>query len=456
MKIKRFYKNSIQSFSNAPASILWAFFFILGTVAGAAFFYLGMYYNKKKSIGIEYPKGAQTSQVVEAQNPLTALNNSRTIDLKEFNQVLNIIEENYVPAPDEKGSKKEKPLTLDQRLDYAIAGLVASTKDPFSSFFPKKEAKDFRSTVIDGELEGIGIWLSEKNNSLVVLSAVPNSPAAKSGIQAGDIILKVGDTSIIGYSADEATQIIRGKKGTPITLSIFRKSLQKEISITIIRDKITIPTLSTRVYQNVFIISMYSFTQHAYRDFASALRDYNQSNVDRLVIDLRDNPGGIVDEAIAIASIFLPVNSPIFYEYTGGNLTDATAVRSVGTPALDKKIPIYVLVNRNSASASEILALALKEYDIATIVGERTFGKGSVQQVFNTINDGIVKVTIGHWLSPKTKKSFSNIGVDPKIDFTKGDEKIIDEYDRFDENGGPLAVEKDAFLKKAISLIQKE
>ncbi len=302
----------------------------------------------------------------------------------------------------------------EEKVHGAIKGMLTAFGDPYTTFFDATENEIFQGEV-SGSFSGIGVELGQKNGFLTVIAPLKNTPAYTAGILAGDIILKVDDIVVSDISLDEVITHIRGERGTPVVLTIAREGQEETKEIKIIRDTIEIPTINTAydAKNDVFKIELYNFSAKSSQFFTGAIREFNESPTKNLIIDLRNNPGGYLDASIEVASIFIPEGDVIVKEI-GKSKDDTVNHRSYGVPLLKKEANIVVLVNKGSASASEILAGALQDHKRATIIGEQTFGKGSVQEVVNLPNGTSLKVTIAKWYTPNDI-SISEKGLTPDI-----------------------------------------
>lgn len=338
-------------------------------------------------------------------NPQTQADTS--VDLSEFWKVWNLLENKYV------SSTTTDPVSNEDRVRGAISGLVESYDDPYTIYLPPEEASVFAEE-ISGNFGGVGMEVGMQNDIVTVIAPLPGTPAEMAGIIAGDAIIKIDDVSTEGMSTDEAVRRIRGEQGTEVKLTIFREGETEFREIVIIRDAIVIPTIKTEEKGDAFIISLYSFNAIAEAEMQNALRTYTQSGKNKLILDLRGNPGGYLESAVSIASYFLPLGKIVVRENFGGEISEEL-YRSSGK-LLGKYAPkkMVVLIDAGSASASEILAGALKEHGVATLIGENTFGKGSVQELVELEDGSSLKVTIARWLTPNGN-SISNGGLAPDI-----------------------------------------
>lgn len=408
--------------------LLWLL--VLGAWAGT--FGLGYYWGGERAMS------KQISYVVGQE-----LGQPETVDFSPFWQAWKILDEKYVA--DNGNSSTTKKVSNQDRVWGAIAGLTASLEDPYTTFLPPEKKKKFEEE-ISGNFSGVGMEIGVKEGVLTVISPLPNTPAKRAGIQAGDKIIKIDDTITSNLSADEAVNLIRGVEGTTVRLTLLRgvevngkENSPFEVSVT--REVITIPTIETKKLEsNIFLIRLYNFSAVSPDLFRSALREFVESNSDKLIIDLRGNPGGFLDASVDMASWFLPAGKPIVIEKHGGKGNDRT-YRSRGYDIFTDKLKVVVLIDRGSASASEILAGALSEYGKAVLVGEKTFGKGSVQELVPLTKDSSIKITIAKWYTPEGH-SLSLNGLKPDIEVS------ITEAD--------IKAGKDPQLAKAVEILLKK
>ena len=261
-----------------------------------------------------------------------------------------------------------------------------------------------------------------KDNVITIIAPLKDTPAWKAGIKSGDKILKIDKTATNDLSVDEAINIMRGEKGTTVVLTILREGESATREIKIVRDTIAIPTIDTEnLPGGISVIKFYSFSENSDNLFASALNEFIKSGNHKLILDLRGNPGGYLEVAVNIASWFVDEGKVIVSEDFGGS-HKAQDYRSHGPRLFNDKLQFVVLVDGGSASASEILAGALREHKIATLIGETTFGKGSVQELVDVTPDTSLKVTVARWLTPNGI-SISKAGLEPdiKVPFTVKD-----------------------------------
>ncbi len=368
----------------------------------ALFFGLGIYigfFNSPEIDRVFNISGKETAVLTEA-------------DFSPFWKVWNNINKKYPSAAE----------TSDQNKIYgAISGLVGSLNDPYSVFFNPDEAELFEED-IQGNFGGVGMEIGIKEKILTVIAPLKNTPAYKADIKSGDKILKIDNIVTSGMSVEKAIKLIRGEPGTTVKLTIFREGNQEPKEIKIIRDTINIPTLDTELRKDgIFVIKLYSFSANSAELFRNALKEFSLSKSDKLLLDLRGNPGGYLDSAVSMSSWFLDSGKTVVTEDYGNNIKPKI-YRSQGYNIFSDKLKFVILIDNGSASASEILAGAMQDYKKAILVGEKSYGKGSVQEVVKITPDTILKITVAKWLTPNGN-SISEKGLTPDYEvlFTKKD-----------------------------------
>ncbi|MCB9820652.1 S41 family peptidase [Candidatus Nomurabacteria bacterium] len=327
------------------------------------------------------------------------------VDFDPFWKVWNLINEKYPTADNVDDQEK---------LWGAIDGLARSLGDPYTDFLDPTETKEFEELLV-GEISGIGAEVGVKDGFLTVISPLKDSPAEKAGLESGDIILAVDGKTTLDMSVDEAIDNIRGKKGTTVVLTVADIESSTTRDVSVVRDIIEVPALDTEMVDGVFVIHLYDFNQNSSIEFQAALREFLNTSSKKLIIDLRGNPGGYLESSIDIASWFLPSSKVVVRENFGED-TDEVLYRSKGYNIFKPgEVDIAVLIDEGSASASEILAGALKEHGIATLIGTQSFGKGSVQELIPVTYNTYLKITIAKWLTPNGI-SISEYGLTPDIE----------------------------------------
>lgn len=344
-----------------------------------------------------------------------------TVALTEVWRVWDLLEEKYA------ASSSSEPITVDSRVEGMLKGLVQSYDDPYTTYLPPADAEQF-SEDIAGNFGGVGMEVGMRNDMITVIAPLPDTPAEQAGLLAGDVITEIDGESTEDMSVDQAVQRIRGEQGTDVVLTIYRAGETEVREIAVTRDTIKIPTIETETNGDTFIIKLFSFNAIAEAEMQSALREYVNSNLPKLVLDLRGNPGGYLQSAINIGSYFLPTGKVIVREQFGDGRPEELYRSSGKTLRQFAPEEMVVLIDGGSASASEILAGALQEHDVATVIGEQSFGKGSVQELIQLPKDASLKVTIARWLTP-LGTSISDGGLTPDIVISRSIDQILNEED---------------------------
>lgn len=354
------------------------------------------------------------------------------VDFSPVWKAWSVIDSKFVPAAVATSTRMASSTEqMDQeRVWGMISGLAASLQDPYTYFLPPQENEMF-SADMSGEFEGVGMEIAIKDEILTVVSPLKNTPAQRAGIKAGDRILKIDDTETQGMDVTQAVQKIRGPKGTQVALLIVREGESSPREIKVTRDVINVPIVTTKetssenpqIPDDVFVIQLATFTSSSPDLFRASLREFVVSGKQKLILDLRGNPGGYLDAAVDMASWFLPTGAVVVTEDYAGHSSNVVH-RSAGYNVFNKNLKMVILVDKGSASASEILADALRHYGVAKLVGVNTFGKGSVQELVDITPETALKITVARWLGPD-KKQIPRTGIAPdyKVDITEEDIK---------------------------------
>ena len=345
---------------------------------------------------------------------------SSTLPLDELRTLSNVfaqIKREYV-----------EPIEDKQLLTDAVKGMVSSL-DPHSSFLDKKDFSEMQEQT-SGKFAGLGIEISSEDGLVKVMNPIEDSPAARAGLQSGDLITRLDDKPVRGMTLDKAVRTMRGQPGTKITLMVYRKSEERTFPVTITRAEIKVQSVKTKILDDdIAWVRITSFQERTVPDLAKRLSDIAAQNpkLKGIILDLRNNGGGLLQGAVGVAAAFLPANAIIVS--TKGQAPDSKQVFNAtpemyrlgepgdplaSVPAIFKSLPMVVLVNAYSASASEIVAGALQDYKRATIVGKTTFGKGSVQTVRPLTNDSALKITTAYYYTPNGR-SIQAYGIKPDI-----------------------------------------
>jgi carboxyl-terminal processing protease len=355
--------------------------------------------------------------------------NQPKIDFSLFWDVWDELEKKYIDK------KKIEPKTM---LYGAIKGMVASLNDPYTFFLTPDENQKAKDD-LQGKFEGIGAQLGLKDNRIVIIAPLKNSPAEKAGLLAGDFINKVDGQPTSNMTLNEVVSKIRGKKGTKVRLTIERDKKEKEIGI--IRDQIDVPSVELNFEkENIAHLKVNQFGDNTYDEWDKAVQEIVDKKAKGVVVDLRDNPGGYLEGAVYLASEFLPKGTLIVrQESTTYSNKD---YRSTHDGRLEN-IPVVILINKGSASASEIFAGALRDHKRATLVGEKSFGKGSVQEAIDLKESAGLHLTVAKWILPNGDW-INGKGLDPEI-------KVVNEI----SEGNTFTKENDRQLEKAIEILLK-
>ena len=376
---------------------------IVAAIFGGGF-YLGF------DRGQQFPKNIVVTGVtgIDPNEPVTA-------DFGVFWQAWEKINQKFL---------SNSEVTDQEKVYGAISGLVRSLGDDHAEFFSPSDSEKFEED-IRGNFGGIGAEIGFPDGELTVIAPLKDTPAWKAGLQSGDRILWVDSTSTDGLTVDESVKIIRGEVGTNVVLTIYREGWEKAEDITITRSNIQVPTLDYEIRDDkIAYIALYSFNTNSNQLFYDAMLDALSKNAKGLILDLRNNPGGFLQVSVDLAGWFVPKGEVVVSEKSRN---DALEFVSQGNGSL-KKLPTVILVNGGSASASEILAGALKDINGTKLVGETTFGKGTVQEL-ETLGDGsTLKLTTANWVLP-SGKIIDQEGLKPDYEVELTEKDIEEEND---------------------------
>jgi carboxyl-terminal processing protease len=364
--------------------------------------------------------------------------------LRIFTDALRIIKENYV----EQVSMKD--------LIYGALNGMTKSLDPFSSFFTPKQYESFKQET-EGEFGGVGIEIGMEKGRPVVISPIEGTPAFRAGIKPGDVILEINGEDTSNMSLIDVVQRIRGKVGTKVQLTIYRKGMEKPIKIELERALIKIESVRWTTLGDVGYIKLSQFNENVSVQVERAIKELTSQKVKGIILDLRNDPGGLLSEAVKVADLFLPEGKLVVYTRSRNGETQKYFARR--KPAVPDDLPVIVLINKGSASASEIVAGALQDYKRAVILGEKSFGKASVQNIIPLEDGSALKLTVAYYYTP-LGRLIHNKGIVPDVQVAMDEkqEEALQEAIRQKKlegkNGLILLPEKDPQLSKAIELIR--
>lgn len=386
--------------------------FILFLVLPILGFLLGWSLSQKNNDSL----GHELSRLEESQEAITNLNlnaettrpavfrktDPKAVDLSIFWEVWHLAEANFL---------RTENFDTQAQINGSIKGLVDSLDDPYTVYMTQEEASDFEESM-SGEFEGVGAEIDRRNDQIIIVSPLKGSPAESAGLKSGDIIFQINDEPTFGITLEEAVTQIRGPKGEPVILTVIRENERKPIDITIVRDSIILPTIEWEVNEEgIAVISLYQFGNNAARDFRIAVESIVLESPKGVVVDIRNNGGGLLDACIKILSEF--IKDEVVVRTEGRRFGDTGDLKT-GRDGSLLELPLVVLVNEGSASASEIFAGAVQDLDRGLVIGRKTFGKGSVQNVIPLSNGSNLKITVSEWLTPKGR-SIQKHGIDPHV-----------------------------------------
>ena len=330
------------------------------------------------------------------------------LDYSEVERVYDLLRENY-----------DGELSVEQLLAGLKGGLVEASGDAYTEFLTAEEADEFNKQ-LSGTFSGIGAELGkDEDGNLIIVAPIDGFPADKAGLRSRDVILLVDDTNASGMSIQEAVSRIRGKSGSDVKLTVLRNDTER-LEFTITRANITVPSVDSEILDgNVGYLEITQFWTDTDRLAREAVREFQQAGVKKVILDLRGNPGGSLDAAVDVASIWLPSGKTVLEERRDGKTIQ---VYKAAGNALLEGVDTIVLIDEGSASASEIVAGALKDNGAATLLGQRSYGKGSVQQIIPLRDGSELKVTIAKWYRPSGENiDEKGIAPDVSVEYTDDD-----------------------------------
>ena len=326
-------------------------------------------------------------------------------ELENFSQVINLIKSSYVEDVQDS--------TLMQG---AIKGMLLEL-DPHSSYFSPEQYKAFM-TDMKGEFGGLGMTVGMQNGFVTVIAPIEDTPAYHAGLKAGDVIMNINDADTTGMSTDDAVQLMRGKPKTSVKLTLARKGETKPLVFTILRDIIHIKSVKYQMIgTDIGYVRFTNFQENSSSEVKDALEALAKQGATGTILDLRNNPGGSLSEAVKVASLFLPSNKAVVITKNRSGREQTLNTRSISYRDTDK--PLVILVNEGSASASEIVAGAIQDYNRGMIIGTTTFGKASVQTVFDLRNGGAIKLTTARYYTPNNR-AIQGVGIVPDVEVQQG------------------------------------
>ncbi|MCL2869684.1 S41 family peptidase [Candidatus Saccharibacteria bacterium] len=367
------------------------------------------------AIVVSFVAGTRKDEIIGIIGPNLGMSVSSRPDFSALNEVYDTLKDNF-----------DGKLDNNKLIEGAKKGMVAGAGDDYTVYLDKTEAADFKKDLEGDVGAGIGVEIGVRNDKVVIVRTLADNPAQKAGVLAGDIVLKVNDEDVTSLTAEAVSQKVRGDAGTSVKLTVMRGNDQKDF--TMVREQINNPSVDVTYNGNVAIMRITRFDQQTGDLAYDAAKSIKAKGVNKVIVDLRGNGGGYVTGAQEVLSLWL-TNSLLFTEKSQGSVLDETKAND---DAPLKGVKTVVLVDGSTASASEMVAGALQHYKVATLVGETTFGKGSMQSTFDTSGGGLLKVTIARWYLPGNINVGDKGGIKPNIevkltfdDINKGNDKQL-------------------------------
>jgi carboxyl-terminal processing protease len=319
------------------------------------------------------------------------------LDYTDVEKVYDVLRKNF-----------DGELTVDQLMQGLKGGLARATDDPYTEYLSAEESKEFQDD-LDGTFSGIGAELSKEESSIVIVAPIAGFPAEEAGLQPRDVVAEIDGENAYDISVTEAVRKIRGEAGTDVELTIIRGGSER-LEFTITRAQITIPSVEHEILEgNIGYIKISRFSDDTARLTRQAATEFLNSDVAGVILDVRSNPGGLLDSSVSVSNVWLPQGATVLEEKRGG--VTIKTFSTTGAPILEG-VPTIVLINEGSASASEIVAGALRDNGAATLIGQQSFGKGSVQSLERLPGGATLKVTIARWFTPNNQ-NIDKEGISP-------------------------------------------
>ena len=407
--------------------------FILFLIIPILSFLLGWSLNQQQhddlSLGLNQGKEDIKKDNIFSNIKIHRKSDPKDVNLSSFWEAWNALEDNFL--------YKDR-LSDQSQLHGAIKGLVSSVEDPYTIFMTAEETTEFEKSMTDEVFEGIGAEIAVKKGQLTIVSPLKGSPAELAGIRAGDKIFSIDGEPSLKMSAEEAVTIIRGPKGEKVVLEIIRENEPKSIKITIVRDSIINKSLTWNMVDGVAVLEINQFSEDLYNLFSEAVPNILLEKPTAIIVDLRNNGGGLLDTSVEIMNEFFDKKTLVT---TKGRKIGQTGDLESDNGGAFLGIPVAILVNKGTASASEIFAGAFQDYNRGVIIGEKTFGKGVVQNILPLAGGATMKITVAEWLTPKGR-SINETGILPDVEAIR----TIDDYDN----------DIDPVMEKAFNILNTE